>query len=76
MPRFLVVVLPLLACLLGGCTAREEAEKRCREECPQYGATFVRLSGCREDSLAIEKCQCWCRRGAEQGGGSEPLRIW
>jgi len=46
--------------------------KRCEGECQQYGATFVRLT----PITGFCNGECWCRRGAEAGGGSEPLRIW
>jgi hypothetical protein len=49
------------------------AHDRCKRECPQYGAVFVRLSSTGSNYPDFE---CWCRRGAEAGGGSEPLRIW
>lgn len=66
-----------VAVSLLGCDAEEQAEDRCRSACPAYGATFAGIT-CGGDacSMAVRQWECWCRRGAESGGGSEPLRIW
>lgn len=57
--------------------AKQKATDRCQRDCPTYGASFVRVtcpgSYCSE---YVERWECWCRRGAESGVGSEPLRIW
>jgi hypothetical protein len=70
-------ILSVVVLFVIGCGAEERAEKRCREDCPTYGAMFVRVS-CNGDACGEKEEQwgCWCRRGAEAGGGSEPLRIW
>ena len=69
------ILVALVTIMLLGCSVEPEMTARCEQDCPLYGATFVKLSrhgnSCNESSW-----ECWCRRGAEAGGGSEPLRIW
>ena len=75
--RTILAVVALF--VLGGAGCKRKCDdawaqdvKRCEEECQQYGATFVRLT----PITGFCNGECWCRRGAEAGGGSEPLRIW
>jgi hypothetical protein len=72
------ILAVVVALFVLGCGAEERAEERCREDCPTYGATFVRVS-CNGDACGERESQweCWCHRhGAEAGGPREPLRIW
>lgn len=74
MRKILVVVVALFVL---GCQARERAEDRCKADCPTYGASFVKVScDAANCDTADENWECWCRRGAESGQGSDPLRIW
>lgn len=71
--RFLLAVV--VAVFVAGCVnVTDEATKRCKSDCPTYGATFVRVTP--TGSINDTDYECWCRRGADSGGGSEPLRIW
>jgi hypothetical protein len=79
MTKTIVVTLALL--ISGGCCdVRDRMQKQCIDDCLSYGAGYMRLkatcgdtNGCCSSEGDFE---CWCRRGAESGGGSEPLRIW
>ena len=74
--RKALTAIVLAAGMLLGCSVQPEMEKKCREDCPTYGAVYVRVSTTQPGSESAEAYECWCRRGAESGGGSEPLRIW
>lgn len=73
--RLLLAVV--VAVFVAGCGAGDRAEERCKADCPTYGAVFVRVS-CNGNACGEQESHwaCWCRRGAESGSGSEPLRIW
>lgn len=77
--RALIASMVLLASA-SCCDTRDRMEKQCRDDCTSYGAGYMRLKptcgnsdGCCSSEGDYE---CWCRKGAEQGSGSEPLRIW
>ncbi len=63
----------------GACEFKTEedlARDKCKQECTNYGAAFANLSRVPGGFGHADDYECWCRRGAESGGGSEPLRIW
>ncbi len=74
MKMFLAVVVMLVAVGCHG-VERDKAVAKCKAACPQYGATYAHATR-QADSSMEDAWECWCRRGAESGGGSEPLRIW
>jgi hypothetical protein len=74
MKTILAVVVAIFAV---GCQGvrRDEAVANCKKACPQYGAVYAHSTR-KANSSMEDAWECWCRRGAEAGGGSEPLRIW
>jgi hypothetical protein len=75
--KILVVAAALLAFIGSGCKKHcDEAWQRnydlCVKQCAEYGAAFAGLT----PITGFCTGECWCRKGAEQGGGSEPIRIW
>ena len=68
-------IMAVVVMLVAGCTDKaEDAEERCKKACPAYSASFASITP--TGSFGNNDYECWCRRGTEAGGGSEPLRIW
>ncbi len=74
MRTILAVVVALF--VIGCGRSRSTMEAICKRDCPARSAEYVGVSSGGAEGLDWNRWECWCRKGAEQGSGSEPLRIW